>query len=222
MSTRTASRGLVIGNVWGAYLAKLSQEPLLTKSVSAGVLSIVSDVLSKLLSKQKIKSSSIFNELTMGLVIRGPLIHWFHLFLDRVVFRKARNQFAPAVVIGKLVLDQFVFSPLFISLYFILNALMLDQPVSDAIKKIRKTLVSVLVKNWSVWIPANAISYAVIPLNLRVLYGNIVSIFWTAYLIKHVGGDTECASSSKLSNHAARNNGTTAKESSDSASAQDQ
>jgi len=178
----------LVAHAWRMYLAKLGTEPLLTKSVSAGVLSIVSDLLAKGLSNQKLKPSSLFNELTMGLVIRGPLNHWFHMFLDRVVFRKARNQFAPAVVIGKLILDQFVFSPLFISLYFIVNGLMQDQPIAHSVAKIRKTLLSVMLKNWSVWIPANAISYALVPLNLRVLYGNVISIFWTAYLIKQVDG----------------------------------
>mmetsp|Transcript_1675 Transcript_1675/g.2978 ORF Transcript_1675/g.2978 Transcript_1675/m.2978 type:complete len:216 (-) Transcript_1675:275-922(-) len=183
--------GNLVVRAWTGYLNKLSSDPLMTKSISAGVLSVVSDLVAKILSKEKVKTSSLFNELTMGLIIRGPINHWFHLLLDNVIFRKARNQFAPGIIIGKLVLDQFVFSPLFIALYFIVNGFMLDQRMQDIADKIITTLPKVMLKNWSVWIPANAISYALIPLNLRVLYGNIISIFWTAYLIKQVNRNSK-------------------------------
>jgi hypothetical protein len=36
--------------------------------------------------------------------------------------------------------------------------------------------------NWKLWPFANVISFAAVPLHLRVLYSNVVSVAWNAYL----------------------------------------
>lgn len=58
--------------------------------------------------------------------------------------------------------------------------------VSDITRKVKNELWSVMKSNWTVWVPANIIGYGAIPLNLRVMWGNIIGIFWTAYLIASV------------------------------------
>ena len=55
--------------------------------------------------------------------------------------------------------------------------------LGDITRKIRRELFAVMKGNWSVWVPANIVGYGVIPLNLRVLFGSVIDIFWTAYLI---------------------------------------
>ncbi|KAA8498735.1 Peroxisomal membrane protein 2 [Porphyridium purpureum] len=187
----SSAAGMVLRVAWSRYLRALETDPVLTKSVSAGVLSVVSDLAAKQLSKDPVRTSSLFNELTMGLVIRGPVLHFFHMFLDRVVFRKVANQSTPVIVVAKTFIDQFLFSPLFVALYFLINGLMQDQSLGAVRQSLKANLLNVMKKNWGVWIPANAIAYAVIPLNLRVLYGNIISIFWTAYLISQVQGSSK-------------------------------
>eukprot|EP00181_Compsopogon_caeruleus_P006165 CAMPEP_0184681720 /NCGR_PEP_ID=MMETSP0312-20130426/4693_1 /TAXON_ID=31354 /ORGANISM="Compsopogon coeruleus, Strain SAG 36.94" /LENGTH=169 /DNA_ID=CAMNT_0027132725 /DNA_START=166 /DNA_END=675 /DNA_ORIENTATION=+ len=162
----------------------------MTKAISAGLLSIVSDLVAKRLTKEPVKSSSLINELSMGLVIRGPVQHYFQQFLDKVVFA-GKKQSSPAVVLGKMVIDCFIFSPLYNALYFIIVGLMADQPTAESLQKIQKLLFSVMKSNWTVWVPVNIISYAVVPLELRVLFGNVISIFWTAFLIKKVKGDSQ-------------------------------
>jgi len=121
----------------------------------------------------------------VGLILRGPLVHWFHTFLDKVVFRRA-NQKSKIVVIAKVLLDQLIFAPVFISLYFYLSGIMSEKKISDISKSIRKDLWGIMKGNWGVWVPTNVIGYGLIPLNLRVLWGNVINIFWTAYLITKV------------------------------------
>jgi len=38
--------------------------------------------------------------------------------------------------------------------------------------------------NYKVWPLVNILSFKYVPANLRVLFGNIIGIFWTAYVIK--------------------------------------
>ena len=121
----------------------------------------------------------------IGIFIRGPILHYFHTFLDKVVFRGANQQSIP-VIIAKVILDQALFAPAFTALYFYVQALMHDRSLKHTTRKLQDELLPIMKSNWSVWIPANVVGYAFVPLRLRVLWGNIVSIFWTAYLISQV------------------------------------
>lgn len=174
--------GVILSMAWGSYLQKLKSDPLITKAITSALLSVCSDIFAKRMKKLPLRSSTAINELTIGLVLRGPLIHTFHNFLDKVVF-KGRNQSSPAVVVGKLVIDQFLFAPLFTSLYFYVRGLAEDRGLAVTTQKLRKELPDIMRSNWSVWVPANFINYLFVPLELRVLFGSVVSFFWNAYLI---------------------------------------
>lgn len=39
-----------------------------------------------------------------------------------------------------------------------------------------------LAANWALWIPAQAANFTLVPLDLRILYVNVISIAWTAYI----------------------------------------
>lgn len=112
----------------------------------------------------------------------GPLIHAFHNFLDRVLF-KGMKQTTAFVVVAKLAIDQLLFAPLFTSLYFYARALAEDRSISNTTESLKKELPGIMHKNWSVWVPANFVNYLFVPLNLRVLFGSVISFFWNAYLI---------------------------------------
>ncbi|GJD07072.1 Peroxisomal membrane protein 2 [Galdieria sulphuraria] len=157
---------------WRSYLRQLQTNPLITKSITSGIISSLSTVL-------------VINEFTIGLVLRAPVVHYFHTFLDKCLFRNAK-QTSLAVIVAKVILDQFIFSPPFTALYYYVTALMRDEPLKPVSQKIRRELFDVMKKSWLLWIPVNAINYALIPLELRVLFANIVDVFWTAYLISTV------------------------------------
>lgn len=116
---------------------------------------------------------------------RGPAIHLFHNFLDRVVFR-GMKQSSPLVVIGKLAIDQLLFAPVFTSLYFYLRGFAEDRSIASTTDKLKRDLATIMRNNWSLWVPANFINYLLVPLELRVLFGSVIAFFWNAYLISRV------------------------------------
>jgi peroxisomal membrane protein 2 len=172
---------------WRAYLRKLRTDPLVTKAITASILSGVSTLVARAFqgNGSELKSSEIIHQMTIGLAVRAPLVHFFHMLLDKKIFRSYRQTSVP-VVIGKVVLDQFVFAPAMTALYYYIVGLMNDEGCQATSKKLKRQLLAVLKKAWLLWIPVNLISYGFVPLELRVLFGNIVSIFWTAYLISTV------------------------------------
>jgi Mpv17 / PMP22 family len=168
---------------WKSYLLKLKSDPLLTKAITSGVLSLVADLAARSMSRRPLKSSSALHEMTIGLVFRAPVIHAFHVLLDNVIFAGAKNQSSQSVVLAKLVIDQILFAPLFLGAYIIFSGMLEDVPLKVTTRRIRKELFGMLRSNWIVWVPANYFSYAFVPLHLRVAWGGIIGLFWTTYLI---------------------------------------
>ena len=127
---------------------------------------------------------------TYSMKNRGPVLHYFHTFLDKVIFSRF-NQNSALVVLAKLIIDQALFAPLFTSLYFYLIVLMKDEKLKSTTRKLQYELWPIMKSNWTVWIPANFIGYYLVPLELRVLWNNIVGLFWTAYLIGRVADGSQ-------------------------------
>mmetsp|Transcript_28087 Transcript_28087/g.110446 ORF Transcript_28087/g.110446 Transcript_28087/m.110446 type:complete len:87 (+) Transcript_28087:136-396(+) len=70
MARSGSARDMVLAKVWQGYLNKLDSSPLLTKSISAAVLSIVSSLVGKSIAKEKIKPKGIIDEFCVGLILR--------------------------------------------------------------------------------------------------------------------------------------------------------
>ncbi|CAN8062990.1 unnamed protein product [Agarophyton chilense] len=68
--SRLSLPSVVLWLAWRSYLRKLQVDPLLTKSITAAVLSVLSEVAAKRLNNLPLKSSTAIHELTIGLVLR--------------------------------------------------------------------------------------------------------------------------------------------------------
>ena len=97
-------------------------------------------------------------------------------------------------MISKLLIDQFIFAPFFTSLYFYVRGLSNDKGIGTTSKQLKRELVGIMKGNWSVWIPANLVNYSVVPLQLRVLFGSVIGVFWNAYVIVKASRATTTAS----------------------------
>jgi hypothetical protein len=75
--------------------------------------------------------------------------------------------------------------------YLYLAAAFEDVPAEVTRRKIRMELWGIMKSNWAVWVPANLIGYAVVPLELRVAWASLVGIAWTTILIGKVGAKCE-------------------------------
>lgn len=53
---------------------------------------------------------------------------------------------------------------------------------TDAQKRIEKTWWPALKANWMVWPAVQTINFAVVPLQFRLLFANVVAIGWNCYL----------------------------------------
>lgn len=160
------------------YLLLLNNHPVTTKAITSALLNLFGDLVCQLMIEKSetvdLKRIGIFT--LLGLVLVGPTLHFWYLTLSKLV---------PGPGIAKtgvrLVLDQFLFSPIFIGAFF--SALLtLEGHTSSIVPKLRQDWPSAVVANWKIWIPFQFLNFLLVPQQLQVLAANVISLGWNTYL----------------------------------------
>lgn len=110
----------------------------------------------------------------------GPLFHWWYKTLETLV---ARRQLPPRISVAlKILLDRLLLTPPFLlfSLGFLQYFQTLDAP--QTVASVKNMYAVALWTNWRVWTPAQLINFAYVPLQYRVLFGNLVALWWNVHL----------------------------------------
>eukprot|EP00455_Lapot_gusevi_P006882 TRINITY_DN1295_c0_g1_i1.p2 TRINITY_DN1295_c0_g1~~TRINITY_DN1295_c0_g1_i1.p2 ORF type:complete len:195 (+),score=54.90 TRINITY_DN1295_c0_g1_i1:86-670(+) len=170
-----------IAELWQGYLTLLDQYPVRTKALTAAFLSVVSDLLAQNLGGMPFNGRSVVNQFLIGLFVRGPVVHYWYKVLEWI-FRGTKDE-EVSTVIGKVALDQAIFARFFNWLYFYLIGTLEGQTLAAIALKVAQDYPGVMAANYKIWPLVNFINFKFVPPNLRVLFGNIVAVFWTVLLI---------------------------------------
>ncbi|CDY35863.1 BnaC09g37950D [Brassica napus] len=169
------------GNKWSFlswYLALLSDYPVLTKSVTSALLTLIGDLICQLTinktSSLDKKRTLTFTILGFGLV--GPALHFWYLYLSKVV---TASGLSGAVL--RLLLDQFVFAPVFVGV-FLSAVVTLEGKPSNVIPKLKQEWTGAVLANWQLWIPFQFLNFRFVPQNFQVLASNVVALAWNVIL----------------------------------------
>ncbi|KAK6148184.1 hypothetical protein DH2020_019096 [Rehmannia glutinosa] len=118
------------------YLSLLAKYPVMTKAVTSAFLTLVGDVICQLVIDQvqslDLKRTFIFT--LLGLVLVGPTLHFWYLYLSKLVTAPGA-----AGAFLRLLLDQFLFSPIFIGT-FLSTLVTLEGKPSHVIPKLQQVL----------------------------------------------------------------------------------
>uniref|UniRef100_UPI0037E939E7 peroxisomal membrane protein 2 n=1 Tax=Semicossyphus pulcher TaxID=241346 RepID=UPI0037E939E7 len=169
------------------YLFLLKKYPILTKSVTSGILSALGNLLSQILeARKKAKNGAPVNELDAagaaryaiyGLFITGPVSHYFYQLME--VWMPTTD---PLCIVKRLLLDRLIFAPGFLLLFYFVMNILEAKGWGDFEKKMRGSYWTALKMNWKVWTPFQFININFVPVQFRVLFANMVALFWYAYL----------------------------------------
>mmetsp|Transcript_13975 Transcript_13975/g.24293 ORF Transcript_13975/g.24293 Transcript_13975/m.24293 type:complete len:341 (+) Transcript_13975:156-1178(+) len=142
----------------------------------------------------------------LGVGLVGPWCHAWFGFLARTF-----PELTVRSIVTRVALDQFAFTPVilsaFISGVWTLESLMGDavsaSPTSDGKEqeqpaddhsststsslanipqRLKETLPDVIVANWMLWGPVQLFNFRVVPQKYQVLFANMISLVWNAYL----------------------------------------
>uniref|UniRef100_A0A1D1Z6L4 Protein Mpv17 n=1 Tax=Anthurium amnicola TaxID=1678845 RepID=A0A1D1Z6L4_9ARAE len=160
------------------YLNTLNKYPVMMKSVTSAFLTLVGDLICQLLIDQvpelDLKRTFVFTFL--GLVLVGPTLHFWYLYLSKLVTLQGASG-----ALLRLLLDQFIFSPIFIGI-FLSSLVTLEGRLSQLVPKLQQEWFSSVVANWKLWIPFQFLNFWFVPQQFQVLAANFVALVWNVIL----------------------------------------
>ena len=172
------------------YSHQLSARPLLTKSLTAGIIFMASDYCAQLIERSSEKVveedkimtplvwSRIFTNFLVGLLVFGPAANlWYSMVFKMFPSTSLFSTFQKAV------LGQLIFGPAFTSVFF--GAGMIQGgsfSFTGWLQKVHQDLPAVWATGLSFWPFVDFISYKVIPVQWIPLFVNFCSFVWTIYL----------------------------------------
>ncbi|XP_028314378.1 peroxisomal membrane protein 2 [Gouania willdenowi] len=169
------------------YLFLLRKYPVLTKSVTSGILSALGNLLSQVLEERKkgkheapaakTDVAGAARYAIYGLFITGPVSHVFYQLMETWM-----PTTDPYCIIKRLLLDRLFFAPGFLLLFYFVMNILEAKGWEDFEMKMRRSYWTALKMNWKVWTPFQFVNINFVPVQFRVLFANMVALFWYAYL----------------------------------------
>ncbi|GLV34171.1 shams [Carabus blaptoides fortunei] len=166
--------------IFGKYL-------LTTNIVSSGVLLGVGDLVQqefeyrKKLIPKRYDYERVWRMFLVGLA-QGPMHHYFYKYLDKFLPKQNLNS-----VGKKILVDQFVASPLFIISFFYGMGLLEGKCYAECKEELRAKFVTVYAMDWFIWPPTQFINFYYLAPQYRVLYINFITMVYDIFLsyVKH-------------------------------------
>lgn len=164
-----------------AYNAALKRRPMLYQCATAGVLYASGDIIAQqLIERRGLRNHDIARTARLGFYggfLFGPIITKWLQFLQRLQFKTPLRG-----VLYKTYLDQGVLTPAVVAFFFGSMSVLEGKGITEATERISDNYVPTLIRNWGVFIPAQAINFTYVPPHLRFLFVGVVSLFWNTYL----------------------------------------
>jgi peroxisomal membrane protein 2 len=193
--------GGLLEDVWSSYLTALESDPLLVKSITAGVILGAADLSGQAIQQSlllsSVKDDSDGGDETskggkevdiarfvrfafFGFILQAPWNHYYYQYLDNAL-PPTIDPFSTTTAI-KVAIDQFIQAPLFTILIFGFLGVLEGKTIDEIKKQLDDDYVDTMLANWKLWVPATAVNIAFCPPILRVLFLNVVFFFWSIFL----------------------------------------
>lgn len=108
----------------------------------------------------------------------GVVTHFWYIFLDKRlgVLRNAKT------ITTKILVDQILFSPINLTVYFSTIGLMERSSISRVFDELKeKGMQQIYVAEWVIWPPAQFVNFYFLPLRYRMLWDNLISLGFDIY-----------------------------------------
>jgi len=116
-----------------------------------------------------------------GMIFTGPIAHGWYQVLESIVTIKHKA----LGLVARMILDAFIFSPIAVGGYFTVRTVLEAKPdeiVDQLYEKLSRKYWDALEASWKFWPVANIVNFSLVSVPFRVLYNNLLSIFWNTYL----------------------------------------
>eukprot|EP00980_Cylindrotheca_fusiformis_P007737 scaffold1640_cov101-Cylindrotheca_fusiformis.AAC.4 len=181
------------------YSRQLDERPVITKCLTASVISSTGSVLAQYLKHHNeneeakaaaartgaiiplkpfaVEWDQVGRFAFLNAVLVAPVLHHWYAFINRRVPGKSMSR-----VLQRTFWDEFVFSPIYIPV-FLGGLWTLEGTSPDKIKTmLKKELPSIITAEWILWVPTMALTFRFAPVKFQVLVINCVGVVWQTFL----------------------------------------
>ncbi|XP_023341900.1 peroxisomal membrane protein 2 [Eurytemora carolleeae] len=163
----------------GMYQKLLRNHPIPTKSLTSAIIAGLGSNLSQLLSGSPLSMESLRAFVIFGGLVTGPVTHYFYTLLDKLIPGPGLLKY-----LLRLLTDRLIFSPGFLVLTLYCLSRLHRESHSKAVENLESRYWTCLVGNWKIWTLPQIINIGLVPVQYRVLFGNMVALVWNMYLAK--------------------------------------
>lgn len=167
------------------YNKHLEKTPMLTKTITSGILFGLGDVIAQTITKEKGKSYDLprlGRAWVFGTFILGPLAHWHFNFLEYLVVKRLALQ-GTRMAFAKMFVDQFTYWAAGINCIYVYSlSVMEGQGSRKSLQNMKERIWPILKANWMLWPLAQLINFKLIPLAHQLNFVLLVSLGWASYL----------------------------------------
>ncbi|GKY98845.1 hypothetical protein MPSEU_000840500 [Mayamaea pseudoterrestris] len=187
-SAPVAAMTTALGSFARFYEGSLARRPIVTKSLTAGFIFGLSDLLAqKIESRDSSKTTKSVSQLdwsrilasaAVGLFYFGPAAHYWYNWVFSILPGTSL-----ASTLQKAALGQLIFGPCFTCIYFGVGLAQSGKfTLSNWVTKVRQDLFGAWLAGTSFWPLVDIISYSLVPKTYIPLFVNMCSLVWTIYL----------------------------------------
>ncbi|KAI5818555.1 hypothetical protein BZA77DRAFT_386160 [Pyronema omphalodes] len=169
-----------MASIFRAYQRQIANHPFRTGAITSGFLFGMGDVI----AQQGIEKKGIHHHnfaatarmAAYGSCVFGPAaVGWYKVLEKYIVIKNRPN----IEMISRVAADQLIFAPIGIAVFF---ASMATMEGIDPQEKLAESWWVALRANWNVWPAVQLVNFRFVPLEMRVLFANVISVGWNSYL----------------------------------------
>lgn len=159
----------------------MAEKPIHTKTLINVVIYLLGDWLSQsVFQKRNVLDFDPIRTLRNGFIglCFGPLVHEYYEFSDYIlpVEGGLLNR------VEKIVMDQTIYLTVKCSIYIMAVGLLAGEDFATVKTRVKERIGGIVTTAWRFWPLAHCITYSVIPSRHRILWINILDVFWNGIL----------------------------------------
>lgn len=178
---------------WNSYSCVLKNSPVITKAVTSATVYTIGDFIAQRTEGKSIGELDrprITRSMLAGLIGHGPLSHvWYSV--SEGVFTNVMHLHGWSGTFVKVVIDQTTWGPIWNNTYILLLGLMKMDKLENIFSEMKRTTIPLLKSGLKLWPLAHCVTYGLIPLENRLLWVDLVEIFWVTILATAAAGGGE-------------------------------
>lgn len=166
--------------LWSAYARVMRNHPVKTQLITTGTVMLSGDLIAQTVLERRstIDVPRAARFFVMGIAFVGPILRVWYITLERIVGSTGGG----AMVVKKVLLDQGVFTPVFIPSFLTTLGALQGRSWEGIKDMVRMDYLPILKANYMLWPAAQLINFRFVPLAYRVPFASCVALVWNTYL----------------------------------------